>query len=126
LDDEDPWDDDAEKAPAERRASELGPDPPRAPTPDTDPSDVDPEVRGLFWRSVLMANVAVFCFSFGPMLVAFRGEWRVGAGLAVVGVVAGLRVYHLYRTFRGRSGESTDATTDTEGVTGARTDERNP
>jgi hypothetical protein len=111
--DDDAWDDDAEKAPAELRAEDLGPDPPTAPTaptPDVDPSDVDPEVRGLFWRSVLMANVAVFCLAFAPMLVGFRGEWRTGLVLVLIGAVAGLRVYHHYRTFRRRSGDDgTDA-----------------
>ncbi|MFD1634922.1 DUF7322 domain-containing protein [Haloplanus ruber] len=115
-DDDDAWDDDAEKAPAEKRASNLGPDPPTAPaapTPDIDPSDVDPEVQGLFWRSVLMANVAVFCLAFGPMLIGFRGQWRTGLGLVLVGAVAGLRVYHLYRTFQRRSdADSSDTGTD--------------
>ncbi|GAB6862370.1 hypothetical protein ACFR97_10870 [Haloplanus litoreus] len=98
----DPWDDDADETPAERRAANLGPDPPQAPTPNTDPSDVDPEVQSLFWRSVLMANVALFCLTFAPMLIYFRGQWRLGGGIAALGVVAGVRVYHLYRTFERR------------------------
>jgi hypothetical protein len=98
----DPQGDDADDLGPEERAARLGPDPPTAPSPDTDPSDVDPEIRGLFWRSVLMANVAVFCLAFGPMLAFFRGQWTVGAGVVLIGLLAGLRVYHLYRIFQGR------------------------
>ncbi|WP_251344320.1 DUF7322 domain-containing protein [Haloplanus halophilus] len=105
--------DEADETDLEARAADLGPDPPRAPTPDTDPSDVDPEIRGLFWRSVLMANVAVFCLAFGPMLVGFEGAWTIGTVTVVVGVIAGLRVYHLYRIFRRRD-------------EGPEADERNP
>ena len=97
--------DEADETDLEARAADLGPDPPRAPTPDTDPADVDPEIKGLFWRSVLMANVALFCLAFGPMLIVFRGAWVVGAASVVVGVVAGLRVYHLYLIFERRHGD---------------------
>jgi hypothetical protein len=101
----DPWNDDADETPAERRAANLGPDPPRAPAPNTDPGDVDPEIQSLFWRSVLMANVALFCLSLAPMLVYFRGQWRIGGGVATLGVIAGFRVYQLYRTFERRHGD---------------------
>jgi hypothetical protein len=100
-------DDGDERRPAARGA-DLVPEPPRVPMPDTDAADVDPAVRALFWRSALMANVALFCLLFGPMLVLFTGAWVAGAATVVIGGVAGLRVYHLYLVFRRRGEEGTD------------------
>jgi len=87
--DESPWD----------LGSDLGGNPesdlpgvPEAPSPDTDESDVDPELLATFWRSVLLANVALGGVAVGPMLVYFEGMWVVGSAAVVVGVLAALRV----------------------------------
>jgi hypothetical protein len=99
--------DDDERTP-EERAADLVPEPPRAPTPDTAPEDVDPEVRTLFWQSVLVANVALFCLLFGPVLVLFTGAWVTGGVTVLIGVAASLRVYHLYRVFQRRDEGASD------------------
>jgi hypothetical protein len=69
------------------------PNVPEAPTPDTDESDVDPELLEAFWRSVLLANVALGGVTVGPMLVYFEGMWAAGSAAVVVGVLAALRVH---------------------------------
>ncbi|WP_331236364.1 DUF7322 domain-containing protein [Natronorarus salvus] len=63
--------------------------------------DVEPEDHGLtgpegmsksllraFWTLVLIAHIGVFGVSVGPMLVYFRGDWRLGGALALLGVFA--------------------------------------
>jgi hypothetical protein len=98
--DEDPWPDEPDEPDPEAR---LAPDGPRIPTPDVDPADVDPELRATFWRSVVLANVALMGLALGAMLVAFRGWWTAGAASVAVGLLASVRLYQVYRAFeRGR------------------------
>jgi len=81
----------------------LGPDTPKAPEPpepSADPSDADPEVRGLFWVMVVIANVALLSMSLGVMFVAFQGRWPLGIQLAFVGAVLSLYVYYRVRKFQ--------------------------
>ncbi|WP_338741616.1 DUF7322 domain-containing protein [Haloplanus salilacus] len=121
----DPWPDEPEQPDPEVDPESRWGDPeqdlPRIPTPDTDETDVDPEIMETFWRSVLLANVAVFGFALGPMLVYFRGQWTLGLAAVAVGAVAGVRVYQHYRAFETRHGEEGEATgPDDDGA-----DERN-
>lgn len=51
-------------------------------------SDVDPAVIALFWRLVLVSNVALFGLSVGPMVLYFRGDALLGGGLLGVGLLA--------------------------------------
>lgn len=60
--------------------------------------DADEELRGEFWRQVVLFNVALLGVSLGAMLVGFDGRWLFGAGVFAVGAVAFLRGYARYRT----------------------------
>lgn len=75
-----------------------------------DGSDAEPAVSRAFWAAVVMANVALLLVSLGPMLAVFRGQWRLGGALFVVGVVVFYRLYRHYRSFvaddDGADGES--------------------
>lgn len=73
---------------------------PEAPKPALSEADVDPEFTMLWWRSVLLANVAVAGLGIGPMLVYFRGMWLAGGGAMLLGLVALLRTYQYYRSVR--------------------------
>ncbi|WP_224332401.1 DUF7322 domain-containing protein [Haloprofundus halobius] len=76
------------------------PNVPEVSEPSVADSEADPEVATAFWVSVLFANVAVGALALGPMLIYFRGQWRLGGGLVVVGVLIALRTYQRYRQFR--------------------------
>jgi len=88
-----------------------GVDPPEAPAVGDDLEEnlgeADDEVVRTFAISVLLTNVAVLAVSLGLMLIYFRGQWRLGGGLVVVGVLAQLRMYMHYREWK-RSGDEAD------------------
>jgi len=98
-------------------AVELGPPDP-TPTPPSAPDtaerygDVDPALRGLFWKLVIVFNAGLFAVSLGAMLVAFRGEVAVGGSLFVGGALA--LGYGLYGYRRGKR-RLDDGEFDTEG-----------
>jgi hypothetical protein len=100
-----PWPDEPEEDNPESRwgnpESKWG-DPecdlPRVPEVTTEESDVDPHVFNSFWVSVAFTNVAVFGVSLGAMLWFFRGQ------ALLVGVLAGLRTYASYRSFKNGNG----------------------
>ncbi|QLG26285.1 hypothetical protein HUG10_01455 [Halorarum halophilum] len=77
-----------------------------------DASEADPEVQLAFWTAVVYANVALFGVSFGLMLIGFRGQWRWGGGAVLVGLLAGIRVYQTYRSFRNRDRDGDDSDLD--------------
>jgi len=101
----DPWPDEPEETNPESRWGDPERDLPRIPEPAVAEKDVDPEILETFWRSVVLANVALFGLSLGPMLVYFRGWWLWGGAAIAVGALAGLRVYQHYRAFERRHGE---------------------
>ncbi|WP_435063078.1 DUF7322 domain-containing protein [Halobaculum sp. EA56] len=109
-------DDDGDLFGLERQASEAEERGPRVDVPSVDnpadslpdPESVDPAVQRSFWMAVVYANVALFGVSLGLMLVGFRGQWRWGGAAAVVGVLAGVRVYQTYRAFERRREERAD------------------
>jgi hypothetical protein len=123
----DPWPEEPEQPEPEPEPESRWGNPeddlPRIPTPDTDETDVDPEILETFWRSVLLANVAVLGVALGPMLIYFRGQWLFGLGAVAVGVIAGLRVYQHYRAFTSR--HAGDTTSDGPEEADDMTDERN-
>lgn len=82
---------------------------PRVPSVDVDESDVDPEVQATFWRSVFLANVAVFALTVGPMVAYFRGWWRIGAVAVALGVIMVFRIYQHYRAFQRQHGDEQNA-----------------
>lgn len=77
----------------------LTPDIPEAP----DATDVDPDIANLFWRLVLVFNVAIAALAIGPMLVYFRGSWELGLQVTALGAVTfayGALRYHYFRKSR--------------------------
>ncbi|WP_181861595.1 DUF7322 domain-containing protein [Haloplanus salinus] len=101
----DPWPDEPEETNPESRWGDPERDLPRIPEPAVAEKDVDPEILETFWRSVVLANVALFGLSLGPMLVYFRGWWLWGGGAVALGALAGHRVYQHYRAFERRHGD---------------------
>ncbi len=62
--------------------------------------DADPELKGEFWKQVLLFNIALFCLSLGILLIAFEQRWALGGGVLAVGVLAFVRGYRRYRAFQ--------------------------
>lgn len=95
-----PIDDRSEYEPDE---PDLGPDVPEVEIPSVaipDESAASTEVARAFWIVVLLLNVGIFAGSLGLLLAAFRGQYRLGAVLALVGTLAFAHAYHRYRQFR--------------------------
>ncbi|MFD1570044.1 DUF7322 domain-containing protein [Halorubrum laminariae] len=93
-----------EQSDAER---EMTPDIPKAPSVTTfddgnfeGASDVDSGTLRAFVAAVIYANAAVLLVALGPMVWYFEGWSRIGAGLSIVGLLAGVRTYQTYRAWR--------------------------
>lgn len=56
--------------------------------PPTPGEDIDPETYGLFWRLVVVVDVALIALALGPMFIYFEGNWDVGGPLVALGVVS--------------------------------------
>ena len=108
----DPWPDEPDEPSPETRWGNPERDLPRVPEVSTDESDVDPHTFKTFWVSVVFTNAAVFGVSLGAMLWYFRGQALLGGALMFVGILAGLRTYASYRSFRADDGESQAASAD--------------
>jgi hypothetical protein len=78
--------------------------------------DIDPEQSRLFWASVVLANIGLAGISLGPMLIYFRGQMLVGAGVTLVGVASLARVYTMYQEYKTHewSGDDEDASESTD------------
>lgn len=73
----------------------LGPDVPSPPEPGT-----NSEIITLFWKLVLVFNVALLGLSVGVMFIVFDGRWGLGLDLILVGAVLfayGAFRYHRFR-----------------------------
>jgi len=100
----------------EEYESSLGPDVPAVDIPEVDiPSthepadsgdaeavdaDVDPEVSRVFWRLVLVFDVAFLALALGLMFIYFRGDVGTGGPTIALGAIAllyGVREYREYR-----------------------------
>ncbi|PSP83724.1 hypothetical protein BRC96_07865 [Halobacteriales archaeon QS_6_64_34] len=95
--------------PEEFDPSSLGPDIPEAP----DPPDgaTNSEVTSLFWKLVVVFNVALLALSVGPMLAYFEGRVELGLRVTAVGIIVFGYGYLRYRQFvEGR--DSDDETED--------------
>lgn len=93
--------------------SSVGPDVPSIDVDDLDKStrledvDADPQTAGLFWRLVLVFDVALFALVAGPALWYFDDRRTLGVRLTALGLIAfGYGVYKL-RTRETGDGEST-------------------
>jgi len=77
------------------------PTPPEAPDTASRYGDVDPDLRGLFWKLVVVFNLALFAVSLGAMLLVFRGNVTTGGALFLGGAAA--LVYGVYGYRRGKA-----------------------
>jgi hypothetical protein len=87
--------------PEEFDPSSLGPDIPDPPDPPTGAQNS--EVTTLFWKLVVVFNIAILGLSVGPMFVYFESETQLGLRITVVGGVLfayGLARYILFRRQR--------------------------
>jgi len=102
-----------ESSDAER---EMTPDIPKAPSVKTfddggdfeGASDIDSGTLRAFVAAVIYANAAVLLVALGPMLWFFEGRSRLGPALFVVGLLAGIRTYQTYRSWK-RSKDATES-----------------
>jgi hypothetical protein len=109
-----------ESSDAER---EMTPDIPEAPSVKTfddggdfeGASDVDRGTLRAFVVAVVYANAAVLLVALGPMVWFFEGWSRVGLGLFVAGLLAGVRTYQTYRAWN-RSRDETDERANAAGT----------
>lgn len=94
--DDDPWPDE----PDEFDPDSLGPEVDIPEAPDPSEVDISGELFRTFWLIVVMANVGLLATSLGVMLVAFRGEFRQGGLVFLIGVIALLFGYRRYRNYQ--------------------------
>ena len=95
--------------PDEFDPSSLGPEVPEAPSPPDGTGDSD--VAALFWKLVVVFNVALLALSVGPMLAYFEGQVEFGLQVFLVGVISfayGTFRYVQFRQGRDGDGESGD------------------
>jgi len=83
--------------PDEFDPSSLGPDIPEAPDPPEGAANT--EVTALFWKLVVVFNIALLGLSVGPMLAYFEGQVDLGIRITVVGAIAFAYGYFRYRRF---------------------------
>ena len=107
------WPDEPDEPDPEKRWGSPERDLPRVPAapeaPSTAPeSDVDPELLSTWWHSVLLANVALGGVAVGLMLVGFRRMWLVGGGAVALGLLPGLRLRPVLRSYRARASDGDD------------------
>jgi hypothetical protein len=88
---------------------QLGPEIPTPPEPTA--GDADSESVRLFWKLVLVFNVAVFGLSVGPMIGVFLDNWDLGLQVFAVGALAaayGLVRYYGFRRDRETNPDESD------------------
>jgi len=109
-----------ERSAHEPEEPEVGPAVPSTEPPDhglTGPDDMPKSVLRAFWTLVIIAHIGVFGVTVGPMFVYFRGNWRLGGALVLLGVFAlahGL-YYYSRLDFDELYGESEAAESDGDG-----------
>ncbi|MDS0257934.1 hypothetical protein NDI56_00765 [Haloarcula sp. S1CR25-12] len=95
--------------PDEFDPSSLGPDVPEAPSPPEGAANND--VTALFWKLVVVFNVALLALSVGPMIAYFEGDVDLGVRITLVGAIAAAYGYFRYRRFT-KQRDSDDAAED--------------
>ena len=88
----------------------LGPGIPEAPSAPEPPQDGSAsEATGLFWKLVVVFNVALLGLSVGPMLIYFEGQVDRGTQVFLVGAIAFGYGYFRYRRFMASRADTDDA-----------------
>ncbi|WP_262175720.1 DUF7322 domain-containing protein [Haloarcula laminariae] len=80
--------------PDEFDPSSLGPDVPESPA-----GSGNSEVTSLFWKLVVVFNVALLALALGPMFAYFRGNVDFGLQLTAAGAILFAYGYFRYRQF---------------------------
>jgi len=100
--------------PEEPGAGDIGPS-----IPDTagQAANAPPKLRLLFWRLVVLFNVALVAVAVGVMLIAFGTDPTLGTQVLLVGLVLSVYGYYRYREAREEVGElvGTDAPEEDNG-----------
>lgn len=114
---------DLSKEPEELEPS-IGPDPPEVDVPEVEDTakgmptpgeDIDPDLYSLFWRLVIVLDVALFALAIGPLFIYFEGNWDVGGPLVALGLVSFAYAVSQYRSYRARSDPEEPNNGDSEG-----------
>jgi hypothetical protein len=92
--------------PDEFDPSSLGPDVPEAPAPPE--GAANSEVTSLFWKLVVVFNIALLALSVGPMLAYFEGRVDLGIRITLVGAIAFAYGVFRYRRFVNERDSVTD------------------
>lgn len=92
--------------PDEFDPSSLGPDVPEAPEPPE--GAANSEVTSLFWKLVVVFNIALLALSVGPMLAYFEGRVDLGIRITLVGAIAFAYGVFRYRRFVNERDSVTD------------------
>lgn len=108
---------DLSKEPDELEPS-LGPDLPEVSLPEvaetkkempTPGEDIDRETYSLFWRLVLVIDVALFAVAVGPMFVYFENDWSIGLPLTLLGLASFGYAVVQYRSHQARKAAASEA-----------------
>ena len=92
--------------PDEFDPSSLGPDVPEAPEPPE--GAANSELTSLFWKPVVVFNIALLALSVGPMLAYFEGRVDLGIRITLVGAIAFAYGVFRYRRFVNERDSVTD------------------
>jgi hypothetical protein len=79
---------------------------------DEQPVEIDRELASTFWAVVVLVNVGVAGVSLGAMFAYFRGNYLLGGGAAVVGVLALVRAYYSYQGYKTESVDDAESPAD--------------
>lgn len=79
---------------------------------DEQPVEIDSELASTFWAVVVLVNVGVAGVSLGAMFAYFRGNYLLGGGAAVVGVLALVRAYYSYQGYKTESVDDAESPAD--------------
>jgi len=58
------------------------------------------EVASVFWRVLLLVDVALLCLTIGALLIVVRGSPGRGVGVFALGIASMAYAYHRYREYR--------------------------